>query len=74
MPLWTNAPAIKTATNIATVRRPMNPGITENVRIGTRTAMAIAEARPGRMGWSSAGDGEIGREGDEIVDEEMLEV
>lgn len=44
---------MNTDTSMATVIRPMKPGMTENVRMGTRTAMAIAEARPGRRGWSS---------------------
>lgn len=42
---------MNTATSIATVNRPIKPGMTENVRIGTRIEIASAEARPGSMGW-----------------------
>lgn len=62
---------MKNATNNATVILPINPGIMEKVRIGTRTVMAIAEASPGRIGWSSGCGGERGVEGEGVVDTEV---
>lgn len=53
----------------------MKPGMTEKVRIGTRIAIAIAEARPGRMGWSSGCAAEMGegKGAEGVVEDETCE-
>lgn len=57
LPLCINAQTIKRPTSIDTVIRPINPGMTLNVRMGTTTdtAMAVANAGKAEVGTLRSG-------------------